>query len=79
MSQRRLSEKSGIPRSTLSKIIGTDERPVDTNELESLCKALHVMPHVLVADAWNGEAFQKDYDIAAYRSDEPKGADEIFE
>lgn len=51
MSQRKLGELAGIPRSTLSRLIGTDVQPLNLNELEALCDALGVSPQQVVADA----------------------------
>lgn len=51
MSQRRLGELAGIPKSTLSRLIGTDAQPLNLNELEALCEVLGVSPQQVVMDA----------------------------
>lgn len=73
ISQRKLSEMSGIPRSTLSQIIGTDQRTIDVNELESLCAALGVSPEMVVDDAARSLE-QSSYGLAA-KHDPGVGAD----
>lgn len=51
ISQRRLGELAGIPKSTLSRLIGTDTQPLNLNELELLCNVLGVSPQQVVMDA----------------------------
>lgn len=51
MSQRKLGELAGIPKSTLSRLIGTDVQPLNLNELESLCNVLGVSPQQVIMDA----------------------------
>ncbi|HCN40245.1 helix-turn-helix transcriptional regulator [Rothia sp. (in: high G+C Gram-positive bacteria)] len=73
MSQRQLSEASGITRSTLSRIIGTNVQAADLNELESLCAALGVSPEMVVDDAARSLE-QSSYGLAA-KHDPGVGAD----
>lgn len=73
MSQRQLSEASGITRSTLSRIIGTNVQAADLNELESLCAALGVSPEMVVDDAARSLE-QSPYGLAA-KHDPGVGAD----
>lgn len=70
ISQRKLSELTGIGRSQLSKIIGTDEQPIDTNELEALCNVLGVSPNKLVDDAVKA-VMQDQYRLAAETDNQP--------
>lgn len=51
LSQSKLGTLAGIPKATLSNIIGTDRRPMDVNELEAICKVLGVSPERVVEDA----------------------------
>lgn len=51
ISQRMLGELAGIPKSTLSRLIGTNVQPLNLNELEAICKVLGVSPQQVVLDA----------------------------
>lgn len=80
ISQRKLSELTGIPNSTLSQIIGTDQKPLDMNELEAICNALGVSPEVVVEDAVKAleDASRASYALAAKKKSqlpEPEESD----
>ena len=73
-----MEEQTGIRRNRLSKSVYTSESPLNTNELDQLCKALGAKPSEVVRRAERALQYES-FALAAYRSDEPKGADEIFE
>lgn len=51
--QRSLEEKTGISNSRISKTIYKSESPLNTNELEKICKALGIEPvDVVRAAQW---------------------------
>ncbi|WP_420803883.1 helix-turn-helix domain-containing protein [Rothia amarae] len=73
-----MEEQTGISRNRLSKSVYNSESPLNTNELDQLCKALGAKPSEVVRRAERALQYES-FALAAYRSDEPKGADEIFE
>lgn len=73
-----MEEETGISRNRLSKTVYNSESPLNTNELDQICKALGAIPSDVVRRA-EATLHQEDFALAAYRSDEEKGADEIFE
>lgn len=64
ISYRQLAEKSGLSRERVRKTISADETPLDTNELDRICKALGVSPEYVVDKAVENMNM-KDYALAA--------------
>lgn len=51
ISYRALAEQAGLSRERVRKTISADETPLDTNELDRICKALRVSPEFVVNNA----------------------------
>lgn len=49
--QKQLSEVTGISKSKMSRILGTAEQSMDTDELDVICKVLSISPARVVDDA----------------------------
>ena len=73
VTQRQLSEKTGISKSKMSRILGTEEQSMDTDELDGICQALGVSPERIVEDAARSLE-QSSYGLAA-KHDPGVGAD----
>lgn len=73
-----LEQQSGISQSLISKTIYKNESSLNTNQLEAIAKVLRVKPSAILRKA-EATIIQDDFALAANTSDEPKGADEIFE
>ncbi|WP_346843647.1 helix-turn-helix transcriptional regulator [uncultured Rothia sp.] len=74
ISYRQLAEKAGLSRERVRKTISADETPLDTNELDRICKALGVSPEYIVDRAVENMDM-KDYALAA-ESDDQQDLDE---
>lgn len=48
---RKLADESGVNRGRIQKTISSDQVPIDTNELDDVCKALQVTPKDVVEAA----------------------------
>ncbi|MFC6353949.1 helix-turn-helix domain-containing protein [Rothia nasimurium] len=51
LNQKQLAESAGISKSKISRILGTAEQSMDTDELDVICQVLEVSPAQVVDDA----------------------------
>lgn len=64
ISLRALQEKTDIGKSRLGQVINQDEAPLNTNELDAICRALRLIPHIVLEDAERA-LMDKKYALAA--------------
>lgn len=80
ITQQQLEKESGVSQSVLSRTLYNNESALNTNQLESLCKALGDIPSAVLSRAEDFIAQQNaksqfHYALAAYTSEEEKGVD----
>lgn len=51
LNQKQLADAAGISKSKMSRILGTAEQSMDTDELDVICQVLDVSPAQVVDDA----------------------------
>lgn len=70
LSVRQLAEKTGIGKSRLSAVINQDEAPLNTNELDEICKHLPATPAEIVRAA-ESALISREYALAAEKENQP--------